>query len=930
MTGTVARRSTLASSAGREQHCGDEDRADPDQRRRRPAERHEQRDEQRADGQPAELEALEQAEDPAEHVARGRALQERAAADVEHAAADAAEDQERHGHGRRRPGGDDHERQAPDEHRDPDHRRQPPPADEQHRAHAADRPAGGERCVQVAGPAAAEVEDVDRQHHQEQVERAEDRQLDHQQPDEQARLGPARAAPGSPRAGRRACRLLARPGPAPGRAPEPTSTAAIAISTVAARNTAAAPLTSSSTPAANVADQRAAVLDPARDHVGRRQLVRRAGQERHQRRLGRSGQGHRDAGQHRATRRPPRAARRPDRGRRRAEADGLSEIAPGEHPHRRVAVGEHRRRRRDQRRRTAASAPPPGSPCLCRRAGRRRPGARSRCRTPRPRSRRGRARRGAGPGSRTPRGTRRRWAAPRNPMRRVDAHPARSLRLDPEEMRRTGHAVVDLLVDASRRRASRCAAWRRARRSTRSSPHRRPTRPQAFDEILGHLRDGVIPAARPRRSSRRSSRSSRTAARGPGALGDFLASAANVYASTWMESPGPSQVELEVLGWFKEWIGYPPTAGGDPRQRRLGGQHDGSRLRPRIARRPHVRRSRRLRARPGALVGRPRRSGARLPAVPGSRPPRRRALPARSDALRGAIESDRAAGRRPLVVSASGGSTSTGSIDPLPEIAEVCRAAGAWLHVDAAYGGFAAITERGREALAGIELADSVTIDPHKWLYQPYECGCLLVRDGCAARRPSRSRPTTCRTPCPTRARSTSPTSACSSPRTSHGAEGLVVAADVRPRRVPQRDRPLARLAASRRTPDRGSTRLELLARRRSASSASGGSSRAAPRRSTRRSTPPWSRRSRRAAWRSSTSTRVRGTYALRLCVMNDTCERADVERVVAFLGGLGLLLPARAGRGRDDAADRHDVHRRQRSGRAPSARPARRPRAPG
>jgi glutamate/tyrosine decarboxylase-like PLP-dependent enzyme len=81
-------------------------------------------------------------------------------------------------------------------------------------------------------------------------------------------------------------------------------------------------------------------------------------------------------------------------------------------------------------------------------------------------------------------------------------------------------------------------------------------------------------------------------------------------------------------------------------------------------------------------------------------------------------------------VAASAGATNTGAIDPLSELAGVCRARGVWLHVDAAYGGFAALSERGAAALAGIELADSVTLDPHKWLYQPLECGSLLVRDG--------------------------------------------------------------------------------------------------------------------------------------------------------------------------------------------------------
>ena len=89
----------------------------------------------------------------------------------------------------------------------------------------------------------------------------------------------------------------------------------------------------------------------------------------------------------------------------------------------------------------------------------------------------------------------------------------------------------------------------------------------------------------------------------------------------------------------------------------------------------------------------------------------------------------------PFFVSANGGATNTGVVDPLPELAEVRDAYGLWLHVDAAYGGFAVLTERGRRALDGIGGADSITLDPHKWLYQPYECGCLLVRDGTLLRR---------------------------------------------------------------------------------------------------------------------------------------------------------------------------------------------------
>ena len=102
----------------------------------------------------------------------------------------------------------------------------------------------------------------------------------------------------------------------------------------------------------------------------------------------------------------------------------------------------------------------------------------------------------------------------------------------------------------------------------------------------------------------------------------------------------------------------------------------------------------------------------------------------RLDALVGALDADAAAGLQPLIVTANAGATNTGAVDRLPELAAICRERGLWLHVDGAYGGFSSLTERGRAALTGIELADSVTLDPHKWLYQPIECGCLLIREG--------------------------------------------------------------------------------------------------------------------------------------------------------------------------------------------------------
>jgi len=125
---------------------------------------------------------------------------------------------------------------------------------------------------------------------------------------------------------------------------------------------------------------------------------------------------------------------------------------------------------------------------------------------------------------------------------------------------------------------------------------------------------------------------------------------------------------------------------------------------------------------------------ARAARMLGFRPEQVRVLPSDErfqlapETLRAAITADLARGLTPFCAVAQGGATNTGSVDPLEGLAEVCREHGAWLHVDAAYGGFAALADPG--LLPALAQADSVTLDPHKWLYQPFECGCVLVRDG--------------------------------------------------------------------------------------------------------------------------------------------------------------------------------------------------------
>jgi glutamate/tyrosine decarboxylase-like PLP-dependent enzyme len=99
------------------------------------------------------------------------------------------------------------------------------------------------------------------------------------------------------------------------------------------------------------------------------------------------------------------------------------------------------------------------------------------------------------------------------------------------------------------------------------------------------------------------------------------------------------------------------------------------------------------------------------------------------DSLARMVAEDRAAGLAPIAVCGNGGATNTGAVDALDALADFCADQRVWLHVDAAYGGFAVLTEKGRAVLRGLERADSIALDAHKWLFQPFEAGCLMVRD---------------------------------------------------------------------------------------------------------------------------------------------------------------------------------------------------------
>lgn len=213
----------------------------------------------------------------------------------------------------------------------------------------------------------------------------------------------------------------------------------------------------------------------------------------------------------------------------------------------------------------------------------------------------------------------------------------------------------------------------------------------------------------------------------PGVVADFLASAWNVNACTWLVASGPSQVELVVLDWFRRWLGYPDGAGGLLTSGGSAASIDAFVAAREAAGNPE---------RPSVYMSdQSHGSQARAAMITGVGREAIRQIPTdgafRLDmaALARAVAEDRDAGFTPMVICANAGTSSTGAIDPLHAMADLCQAEDIWFHVDAAYGGFATITEKGAELLSGIDRADSVGLDPHKWLFQPYEVGCLLVKD---------------------------------------------------------------------------------------------------------------------------------------------------------------------------------------------------------
>jgi glutamate/tyrosine decarboxylase-like PLP-dependent enzyme len=229
-----------------------------------------------------------------------------------------------------------------------------------------------------------------------------------------------------------------------------------------------------------------------------------------------------------------------------------------------------------------------------------------------------------------------------------------------------------------------------------------------------------------------------------GILGDFLAAAVNANVGAWTLSPAATEIESQTVRWIANLVGYPDDCGGllvsggnmanfvcfmaaraakaawDVREHGAVGAN-GQRLRVYASVETHT-----WIQKTADLAGLGTQSIRWIPTDA--------SLRMDVAALRQHIEADRAAGDVACLVVGTAGSVSTGAVDPLADIAAICSEYGVWFHVDGAYGGFAAALPDAPADLRALRLADSVAVDPHKWLYAPLEAGCALVRNNEALR----------------------------------------------------------------------------------------------------------------------------------------------------------------------------------------------------
>ena len=213
-------------------------------------------------------------------------------------------------------------------------------------------------------------------------------------------------------------------------------------------------------------------------------------------------------------------------------------------------------------------------------------------------------------------------------------------------------------------------------------------------------------------------------------IADTLATGFNVFSGGWVASPAAAELEIVTINWLLKLFGFPSKRGGGIFT--SGGS---------MANLTAIVTARRIKCgedfRKAVLYLSDQAHSSNIKAITilGFRRDQIRIIPTDLEfkmslnKLQNAIAKDRLQGLQPFCIVASSGTTNTGTVDPLLELSKICKKEKLWFHIDGAYGGAAILAKNGKQLLKGIDKADSLTVDPHKWFYQPYEMGCLLVRN---------------------------------------------------------------------------------------------------------------------------------------------------------------------------------------------------------
>ncbi|HYO91674.1 MAG TPA: pyridoxal-dependent decarboxylase, partial [Pyrinomonadaceae bacterium] len=307
-----------------------------------------------------------------------------------------------------------------------------------------------------------------------------------------------------------------------------------------------------------------------------------------------------------------------------------------------------------------------------------------------------------------------------------------------DEFRRHGRAVVDWIADYFEGiEQLPVLAQVEPGQLIASLPTAPPDTGESMDEIIADVDRLVVPALT-HWSHPGFFAYFATSTSGPGILGEMLSAAFDVKALLWRAAPAAQELEEVALSWLRQMIGMPETFSGiiydtasvstlhalaaarealDLRVREEGmsGRADLPLLRVYASEQAHSSIEKSV-----ITLGLGQRSLRKIPADAEFRMD--------AAALARAIEEDRAIGHLPFCVVATVGTTSTSSIDPVPAIAEICEREGLWLHIDAAYAGSAAVVPELRYILEGCERADSLTLNPHKWLFTPFDLSVLYTR----------------------------------------------------------------------------------------------------------------------------------------------------------------------------------------------------------